>query len=122
MRLEMIGENVTTIEKAMKQVIDLSDGENPDLNQIVRWTMVKDQHADDIADILSWYFLQQRVKPADPEDTHAYEEYLRKLTLIHKMLVHSMKAKQTLDLEHVERLRELLEDFTEAYSGHGHSH
>jgi nickel superoxide dismutase len=121
MRLEMIAENISTIEKAIRQVESLSEEVKPNYNQIVRWTNVKDQHADQISDILSWYFLQQRVKPADQTDAEAYQGYIHKLTLLHQMLVYSMKAKQTTDPANAEMLRSLLGDFEKAYFGHDHS-
>ena len=120
MRAEMIAENITTIEKAMIQVESLSSADKPDYNQIVRWTNVKDEHADAISDIVSWYFLQQRVKPVKVSEADAHEAYVYKLTLLHEMLVYSMKAKQTTDLANVEKLKTLLKDFEKAYFGHAH--
>ena len=114
-RLDALGENITTIDRAMKMILDLSDDAEIDHNQIVRWVEAKNHHADDIAHIVSWYFLQQRVKPADEADAAAYEAYVRKLTLLHGMLVQSMKAKQTTDLTHVVELRTLLDEFGKAY-------
>ena len=53
----------------------------------------------------------------------AYEKYIRKLTLLHKMLFFSMKTKQTTDLSNVEKLRTLLSEFRDAYFEHsGHKH
>ena len=115
MRLDVLGENITTIERAMKMILDLSDDAELDHNQIVRWVEAKNHHADDIAHIVSWYFLQQRVKPVDAGDEAAYEAYVHKLTLLHGMLVHSMKAKQTTDLSHVKEMKTLLDDFGKAY-------
>jgi nickel superoxide dismutase len=114
-RLDAMAEHITTIEKAMKMIVDLSDDAEPNYNQIVRWVEAKNEHADDIANIVTWYFLQQRVKPAGRTDAAAHEAYVHKLTLLHGMLVQSMKAKQTVDLGHVAELRTLLEDFGEAY-------
>jgi nickel superoxide dismutase len=114
-RLDALDENITTIEKAMKMIVDLSDDAEPNYNQIVRWVDAKNDHADDIAHIVTWYFLQQRVKPVDRTDAAAYEAYTEKLTLLHGMLVQSMKAKQTTDLAHVSELRRLLEEFGKAY-------
>jgi len=114
-RLDALGENITTIERAMKMIGDLSDDAEPNHNQIVRWVEAKNHHADDIAHIVSWYFLQQRVKPADQADAAAHEAYLQKLTILHGMLVQSMKAKQTTDLAHVTELRMLLDEFGKAY-------
>ncbi len=67
-RLDMLGENITTIGRAMKMILDLSDDAELNHNQIVRWIEAKNHHADDIACIVSWYFLQQRVKPVDETD------------------------------------------------------
>jgi nickel superoxide dismutase len=114
-RLDALDEHITTIEKAMKMIVDLSDDAEPNHNQIVRWVEAKNDHADDIAQIVTWYFLQQRVKQADQADAAAYEAYILELTLLHGMLVQSMKAKQTVELVHVEELRTLLERFGKAY-------
>ena len=116
-RLAMIAENTTTIEKAMKQIEELSAQQKPNMNQIVRWIDVKDKHADDTAEIVSYYFMAQRIKPADKSDAPAYEKYVKQLTLLHEMLIYSMKAKQTTDLANVEKLRGLLTDFQTSYLG-----
>ncbi|MFZ0034574.1 MAG: superoxide dismutase [Ni] [Sedimentisphaerales bacterium] len=122
-RLAMIAENITTIEKAMKSIEELSAQQKPNMNQIVRWVNVKDEHAEDIAHIVSYYFMAQRIKPVDKSDAGGYEKYIKQLTLLHEMLVYSMKAKQTTDLANVEKLRSLLTDFRNAYPGEQeHSH
>jgi len=89
----------------------------------VRWVQNKEKHADDTSHIVTYYFLAQRIKPVDKADAKAYEKYVRKLTLLHKMLVFSMKTKQTTDLSNVEKLKTLLAEFRNAYfedSGHKH--
>ena len=118
-RFDMIAENITTIEKSMKQIDELSGKDKPDMNQIVRWVQNKEKHADDTAEIITYYFMAQRVKPASAADSRAYEAYVNKLTLLHRMLVGCMKAKQTTDLEHIEQLRSVLAEFKTAYfAGH----
>jgi nickel superoxide dismutase len=126
-RFGMIAENITTIEKSMKQITELSAEAKPNMNQIVRWVQNKEQHADDTSEIISYYFMAQRVKPAAKSDGEAYEEYVKKLTVLHEMLVSCMKAKQTTELSHVEKLRSSLDEFHKAYFGksrveHGHEH
>ena len=59
----------------------------------------------------------QRIKPADPADHAASRKYLRELTLLHQMIVHAMKAKQTTDLKHCAELRELIKQFGASYFG-----
>jgi nickel superoxide dismutase len=59
--------------------------------------------------------MAQRVKPVDRAKGKAYEVYIKKLTLLHEMLVYSMKAKQTTDLSHIEKLRTLLAESQNVY-------
>jgi nickel superoxide dismutase len=114
-RLAAIAENITTVEKAMKSIEELSAQQKPNMNQIVRWVNVKDEHAEDIAHIAGYYFMAQRIKPVDKSDAAGYEKYIRQLTLLHEMIIYSMKAKQTTDMANVEKLRSLLADFRKAY-------
>ena len=114
-RLASMREHVTTIEKSMKQATELSAEGKANFNQIVRWINNKDQHADELSEIVTYYFMAQRVKPADPEDEAAQKKYVSELTTLHKMLVHAMKAKQSTDLAHVEALRELIDSFESSY-------
>ena len=98
-RFSMMAEEITTIEKSMKQITELSGQKEPNMNQIVRWVVNKDNHADALSDIVTQYFMAQRIKPVDKSDGKAYEEYVNQLTLLHQMLVYSMKAKQTATLK-----------------------
>ena len=110
----------------MKQITGLSAAEKPEYNQLVRWVENKEVHADAFSDIITQYFMKQRIKPAAQSDAAAYKEYVHKLTLLHRMMVTSMKAKQTTDFAHIETLRSLLSEFRVAYLGeeaaHTHTH
>jgi len=124
-RFKLLEEHVTTIEKSMKQIESLSQEQKPNWNQIVRWVTNKEAHADKLSEIVTFYFMTQRLKPADPSDKEASSKYLRELTLLHQMLLHAMKAKQTVDVEHCAKLRELIADFKNSYLGtqsHRHVH
>jgi nickel superoxide dismutase len=114
-RFDMIAENITTIEKSITLINQLSKQQKPNYNQIVRWIQNKEKHADDISHIVTYYFLAQRIKPADKSKENAYKLYIERLTLLHEMLFYSMKAKQTTDLKNVEKLREVLVEFRTAY-------
>ncbi len=116
MRFDMWLEQITTVEKSMKQIVALSEEDDEDYNQIVRWVVNKDKHADDIRDIAVQYFLTQRIQPvADANGKAAVEKYNQSLEKLHHIIVFSMKAKQTTDLENVEKLRSLVNDFYELY-------
>lgn len=114
-RFDMIAENITTIEKSMTRINELSAQKNHSPNQIVRWVQNKEKHADDTAGIITYYFMAQRLKPVAKDAGPAHKAYIRKLTLLHEMLVGCMKAKQTTDLVHVEKLRGLLTEFKTTY-------
>lgn len=110
MRIHMMEEHVTTLEKAMKQI---EAGQN--INQTTRWVMNKEKHADELAEIVTYYFMAQRIKPG-------CEDYALKLSQLHEILVYSMKAKQTTDLANVEKLKELIQHFEQSYMSEGHQH
>lgn len=114
-RFDMLAEHITTIEKSMKLLTELTKQDKPNMNQIVRWVENKEKHADQLNHIVTYYFMAQRVKPVDRAKGKAYEVYIKKLTLLHEMLVYSMKAKQTTDLSHIEKLRTLLAEFQNVY-------
>lgn len=89
--------------------------------------MNKEEHADYLSDIVTQYFMKQRIAPVDDGGGQAYQDYVRKLTLLHKLMVYSMKCKQTTDLGNISKMREYLEQFKSAYLGSGgsaseHSH
>lgn len=110
MRIEMMKEHVTTIEKSMKKI-----AESPNQNQAVRWVLNKEQHADELSEIVTYYFMAQRIKP----DT---EDYALKLSQLHELLIYSMKSKQTTDLANVEKMTELIHAFEHSYLGEKHQH
>jgi nickel superoxide dismutase len=114
-RFTMLTENIQTIEKAMQQVIQLSEESPQNMNQIVRWIMNKEKHAEEIQHIISQYFLTQRIKSPDSEDKQAAERYIKNLTLCHQILVYAMKTKQTTDLDKVEKLTSLVGEFKKVY-------
>ena len=113
MRFSMMAEHITTIEKSIKQIIELEKGKPINNNQLIRWVMNKERHANEFQEIVSQYFMTQRIK----FDT---ENYTEKLIMLHKMLVYAMKCKQTTDLSHIRTLRSVLKEFHILYFGRGH--
>ncbi len=117
-RFTMLEEHATTIEKAMKNIIALSSEKSPNRNQIVRWVQNKEKHAEELTEIVTYYFMAQRVKkPADKSSEAASAKYVEQLTTLHAIMVQAMKAKQTTDLSHVEELRRLIAAFRKSYLG-----
>lgn len=116
-RFEAIAEHIATIEKSMKQIEMLSAEQKPNMNQVVRWVNNKDHHADELSEIVTYYFMAQRVKLPAEGDMKAQNDYVKKLTLLHRMLVYAMQSKQTTDLANVEKLRSSLQEFHDIYFG-----
>merc|ERR1711879_192948 len=95
-----VREAVATIKKAMVQVAELSATMNAqNINQIVRWTNTKEEHATKIISLMSEYCLCQRVKPtADPKSPFKSEaDYVAALQSHHKVMLQAVKCKQTVD-------------------------
>jgi nickel superoxide dismutase len=125
-RFAAIGEDLQTIRKSMLKIDELSgvegkgtliEGSAAEINQIVRWINTKEEHADHIREIVTDYFLAQRVKTPDGTDAAAQSRYTGQLVLLHKMIVASMKCKQTTDLKNVELLHDLTHEFQILYEG-----
>ena len=117
-RFDAISEHITTIEKSMKEIERLSAEAKPNMNQIVRWVNNKELHADELSEIVTYYFMAQRVKLPEEGNTKAQDEYVKKLTQLHRMLVYAMKAKQTTDMANVDKLKVALDKFHKAYAAH----
>lgn len=131
MRIKVMREHITTIEKSIAMVEQLQGKTSAeDVNQMVRWVINKDEHADALAEIATAYFLQQRIKPPKGDDAVARTRYLAQLETLHEILVTGMKAKQTVDPEIPGKLRGLIDELARLYfskedlkllqSGHEH--
>lgn len=115
MRIDMIQEHITTIEKSMNRIITLENSDPINYNQLVRWINNKEHHANLLQEIVTQYFMTQRIELFDGSDKIALEKYESELALLHQMLVYAMKTKQTTNLKNCEKLRELVDDFYNIY-------
>jgi len=124
MRIQMIEEDLATIEKAMQQIVALGKESPVNYNQLVRWVDTKEEHAGKIQELVSDYFLAQRIRPPAEVEGAPFEIYTRQLVILHSILVEAMKCKQTTELGHVETLRVLVKEFRASYLGpqQGHTH
>jgi len=107
-RFDLMAEHITTIEKSMNSINELSGDAQNNVNQLVRWVNNKETHADEFTEIVTYYFLAQRIKADQPN-------YEKKLVLLHGLMVSAMKCKQTTDLANVEDLRKGLKEFEGLY-------
>ncbi len=114
-RIQAIREDATTIEKAIAQIRQLSGRHDPNaFNQAARWVTTKEAHATHIIDVVSEYFLTQKVKPATGEG-EAYDAYLKSLANHHAVMVAAMKTKQSADSATVDALNKAIDALAPLY-------
>ncbi len=119
LRIELLYEHITTIEKSMHEIITLEQSkENP--NQLIRWVINKEDHAKKMQEVITQYFMYQRIKPVDVGQA-GREIYLNQLELMHRLSILAMKSKQSTNEGLLTQMRETLHLFEEAYFvGHHH--
>ena len=114
-RITRLREDAATIAKAIGQINDLAEGHDGlSLNQATRWVVTKEQHASHIIEVVSQYFLTQKVKPVAP-GAAGYQDYLKTLIDHHGVMVAAMKAKQTADPATVDKLRSAIDALATHY-------
>lgn len=108
-RVHAMLEDAATVIKSARLISELAGKTDPQSqNQLVRWVMNKEQHAQKIIATISDYFLTQRVKP----DQKDYAERLKKH---HAVIVAAMQAKQNADVAYGEALKSSIEALTPYY-------
>ena len=117
LRIIQINEHLVTINKAMEEIVKLSEEDMPlSRNQLNRWITAKEDHATKIQRIVSDYFLTQRIKATN-------SQYTDQTILLQKLLVAAMKCKQTVDTNNVKLGQDLIDQFVEIYfDEHGIKH
>ena len=114
MRVQAMLEDAATVEKAVAQMNDLAGQTDvQSQNQMVRWVMNKESHAQKVIETISDYFLTQRVKPSQDD----YEQRLKKH---HAVILAAMKAKQSSDRKSAKALTAAIEELKGYYPEHKH--
>jgi nickel superoxide dismutase len=107
-------EDASTVEKSVNKMIELTGKMDiQSQNQMVRWVMNKEDHAQKIIDTISDYYLTQRVKPSQ-------KDYAERLKYHHAVILAAMKAKQNPDLKSVKALKKSISTLTAYYPEHKH--
>lgn len=113
-RVQAMLEDSATVAKSVKLINELAGKTDPQSqNQLVRWVMNKEKHAQKVVETISDYFLTQRVKP-DQED------YAERLARHHAVIIAAMKAKQNADPQSAEALTASIETLAPYYPRHEH--
>ena len=101
LRAKLIANQAETIEKSMRQIIELRRKTPVDGNQLVRRVNNKAAHASEVQHIVWRYVMTQRIRPE-------VEKKDGKLAVLYQMRQAATKCKQSTDLGQGERLRSLL--------------
>jgi nickel superoxide dismutase len=113
-RVQLMLEDAATVEKSANSIAETAGKSDPQSqNQLVRWVMNKENHAQKIIATISDYFLTQRVEPGQ-------EDYAERLAKHHAVIVAAMKAKQNADVKYAVTLKESIEALAPYYPEHKH--
>ena len=105
--------DVQTITKAMREIHTLGSDVGANPHQLVRWINNKEDHAINIQQVISDYFLARRIQVGWRESNPV--KYTRMVNLAHEITVLAMKCRQTTDLANAAALESALTAFQEAY-------
>ncbi len=115
-RINRLREDAATIAKAVGKIQELAGSHDvAAFNQASRWVMTKEEHASHIIEVVSKYFLTQKVKVATGGGD-AYQAYLKKLADHHAVMSAAMKTKQTVSPDAVRKLEHAIEGLAKHYA------
>ena len=97
-------EDTTTIAKAVTKISSGKESQE----QVVRWVLNKEKHAQSIQQTVLDYFLAQRIKADAPH----YEQHLKSA---HKIIVLAMKNKQQTSAKLAAELEQAIKDYEKVY-------
>jgi nickel superoxide dismutase len=92
MVFDQIDQFIETTVKAISVMEDNPFSTVQDRNAFVRWVTQKDKGADEIALLITTYFLQQKIKPGEEDTT-------KRVLSAHQLLFYLVQIKQTVDLK-----------------------
>ena len=115
MRFEMLYEHSKTIKKSVESILEKNITYTNN-NQLTRWILNKENHANEIQEIMLNYFLAQRIKIPKHEHHDHSDKYHALLEYAHKIIFFAMRSKQTSDLKIVMSLKRAISDFEDVYN------
>ena len=111
-RIQSMLEDTATVEMAYKSITNLAgktDAQSQ--NQMFRWVVNKEKHAQKIISTINEYFLTQRVKPSQ-------KDYAERLAKHHAVIIAGMKTKQNAAVKYAIILKESIEALRSYYPEH----
>jgi nickel superoxide dismutase len=113
-RVEAMLEDAATITKATMMLAELEgQTETQAIHQTTRWVLNKEQHAQNIIDTISDYFLTQRINPSQAD-------YKERLVKHHTVILAAMQAKQNSSATYATDLTASIKSLSSYYPAHTH--
>ncbi len=104
MVFDQIDQYIETMYKGIFVINDSKFATTHDRNETIRWVILKEKASDETALLITQYFLQQKIKPDEP-DTN------KRLVNAHKLLFLIVAIKQNADLQTVKNFSAEWEKF-----------
>ncbi|MBS4169038.1 superoxide dismutase [Ni] [Parachlamydia sp. AcF125] len=101
---DQIDQYVETMAKGITVLTDNKFTTLHDKNEFMRWVMTKEMESNKVAELVTTYFLQQKIKP-DEEDS------AKKAEMAHRLLFLLVGIKQNIDMKMVKNFQEQWEKF-----------
>jgi nickel superoxide dismutase len=110
----LIDQYVETMYKGISVLNNSKFDNTQQRNAFIRWVMEKEKSSDQTANLITEYFLQQKIKSGEDDTT-------KRLISAHKLLFMLMQIKQNADLEIVKQFSEEWEKFKLMFHREGYS-
>lgn len=94
-----IDQYVETMYKGISVLNEIKVHGVHDWNEVIRWVMLKEKESDEIAELITTYFLQQKIKPGEVDTP-------KRLASAHQLLFYLVGIKQNTDVKVVKKFLE----------------
>lgn len=92
---DQIDQYVETMYKGISVLSNSKFSDAKERNEYIRWVILKEKASDEVASLLTQYFLQQKIKVGEADTP-------KRLTAVHNLLTDLVVIKQNVDLKFVE--------------------
>lgn len=110
---DQVDQYIETMVKAVNVLQSNQFKTTQDRNTFVRWVIQKENNSNEISNLISTYFLQQKIKLGE-------ENTVNRLVSAHKLLVYLVQIKQSVDGEAINRFYEEWENFKQFFPVEGY--
>jgi nickel superoxide dismutase len=108
MVFNQVDQYIETMYKGITELNTIKFSNPKERNNFTRWVLLKETASDEMANLITQYFLQQKIKPDEPDTA-------KRLVSAHKMLFELTAIKQNVDLKMIETFADEWENFKQMF-------